>query len=409
MLLTEASWDKEQASSFLSFLFTKMKSLAPKSASNTASTEDKNSKKRERAAPATEESDAKRRKTNDNDNVATASANETASKSASAEATQDTQGSAFEESKPLSAAERLAKIKAARNSSGSPIGAVTREPGVDKFNAKRDREFSSMSTYTAPRAEGDEDVSPVKLRSQRQDREGGKRIVSTSGRSRKDKHDTNGRHAKDQGDDHGDHDEEGNGDKKKKPAHGRPHDQQRCVYYPNCSKGEDCPFFHPTEDCKLFPNCPHGDNCDFVHPPCKFGDNCARRPYCQFAHSLASANRAMSHFPMMGMGMGMPMMHSAPPCKNGFACPNKPHCTFTHPLVACRFGNNCRNGMMCQYSHAAPCRNGEACTIVSCKFAHPAPGTNKPDPATVSSLSATLPTTPGKEDTSQVAETADAE
>jgi hypothetical protein len=72
----------------------------------------------------------------------------------------------------------------------------------------------------------------------------------------------------------------------------------RCKYFPACTKGEKCEFFHPTEVCKFFPRCSNGNQCLFIHQnpfkkarptptpgaiPCKFGSACTR-PDCFFSH-----------------------------------------------------------------------------------------------------------------------------
>jgi hypothetical protein len=384
-LLGEAQWAQEQTSPFVSFLWERMSELAPATAAK-VTTEEKNSKKRERTAAENEESVAKRSKlveAHDGDVAASFSLQPEESNSNHADG---------EDSKPLTAAERLAKIKA--NRANKPAsGGLNREPGVDKFDAKRDRKLSSVSTYT-PSDEEAEEAVPLRGRAKRDS----KREVATSKKA--------GRQQQQRRrDESGDEDDGAYERPARRQESGKTKDVDRCVYYPNCTKGEDCPFFHPTEECTRFPNCAKGDNCDFVHPPCKFGENCQRRPLCPFAHSIASAGRAMMGGFGMGMGMGMPMgmgmgmpmgMAMGPPCKNGFACPKKPNCSFAHPAIACRFGKTCRNGMMCSFSHSAPCRNGAECTMAGCKFAHPAPPP-KVDPNTVATLSDTLPLTPTKD------------
>mmetsp|Transcript_27616 Transcript_27616/g.54289 ORF Transcript_27616/g.54289 Transcript_27616/m.54289 type:complete len:529 (+) Transcript_27616:39-1625(+) len=40
----------------------------------------------------------------------------------------------------------------------------------------------------------------------------------------------------------------------------------KCVFWPNCTKGSDCPFHHPSELCSFFPNCRYGSTCLNIHP-----------------------------------------------------------------------------------------------------------------------------------------------
>jgi len=64
--------------------------------------------------------------------------------------------------------------------------------------------------------------------------------------------------------------------KRAKPTHAS---SVRCRDWPQCFRGADCRFHHPTELCQYFPSCPFGDDCRFVHPsvPCRFGVLCTRQ------------------------------------------------------------------------------------------------------------------------------------
>jgi len=125
----------------------------------------------------------------------------------------------------------------------------------------------------------------------------------------------------------------------------------RCTFWPNCSRGESCPYHHPTEPCKNFPNCTYGDSCLFFHPliPCTFGSKCTR-PDCTFFHAPASTAIASTA------------------CRFGFAC-IAPKCSFKHPAEACKFGKNCTN-KSCVFSHATLCKFASKCTRPACSFAH---------------------------------------
>lgn len=388
----------------MAFLFDKIGELAPKSDAKAKTTE-ANVKKREREDQ--EEPEASTKK------VKLAEAVEQPIRSATPSSQEDKteQDGSKSESRPLTAAERLAKVKAQRAEKG-PIGGMTRELTLEKFDSRRDKgaKLTTMTSYsTSNDDEGSDDGNDGRT-SKQGNRRGDARSYEVSVNPRNGKRD-NQRGDNQRGDRRGDRDQ-GRGDRRR----GGDYDDEnggddkqnnkpdRCAFYPNCTKGEECPFFHPTQPCRNYPNCSKGDHCDYVHPPCKFGDNCARRPMCPYAHSLASEGRSaypMGMMNMMNMGMGMHMM-GGPPCKNGFACPKKPNCSFQHPAVICRYGSTCRNGHMCMFSHAAPCRNGAECTLSHCKFGHPAPGP-KVDANAVSNISDTLPLTP-KEDASPIVE-----
>lgn len=81
----------------------------------------------------------------------------------------------------------------------------------------------------------------------------------------------------------------------------------KCVFFPDCTKGADCPYFHPTEECsyvndespfshdRKFPACPYGKKCLYIHPqvPCRFGNKCTR-PNCNYTHP--KINEVRRHF-----------------------------------------------------------------------------------------------------------------
>ncbi len=157
----------------------------------------------------------------------------------------------------------------------------------------------------------------------------------------------------------------------------------RCSFWPNCTKGDDCPFVHPTEDCKYnfkifanssrnFPACTFGDQCLFKHPKieCKFGMGCTR-PNCAFSHPTGFRPKfGLSPF---GLPMALPgMQPHGTPCKNGFSCP-RTGCTDSHPLEACKFAMGCMKAPlnMCPFAHTVPvCKFGAKCNRPGCSFAH---------------------------------------
>ena len=64
----------------------------------------------------------------------------------------------------------------------------------------------------------------------------------------------------------------------REPKRSKSQRQQKCKYFPDCSKGDTCTYFHPKEECKNFPSCSYGETCMFLHPKieCKFGSSCNR-------------------------------------------------------------------------------------------------------------------------------------
>ncbi|KAJ3043893.1 hypothetical protein HDV00_003931 [Rhizophlyctis rosea] len=137
----------------------------------------------------------------------------------------------------------------------------------------------------------------------------------------------------------------------------------RCSYWPNCTRGRACRFWHPTKLC-LNPDCPNGKNCRYIHkeeigakapvqtemPECRFGAGCTR-PGCKFKHTTSGEAPA-------------------------FAAANIP----------CRYYPNCKNAI-CPYYHPpstgipitaaagpdvskVPCKYEPFCDRAGCPYAH---------------------------------------
>ncbi|KAL6043816.1 putative 2-ketogluconate transporter [Balamuthia mandrillaris] len=144
---------------------------------------------------------------------------------------------------------------------------------------------------------------------------------------------------------------------------------KRCTYWPACTKGDECQYFHPTEICKAWPKCTFGANCLYIHPttPCKYGSRCTR-PNCAFVHDRSSTSSLHSPYyappPVVILKSTTP-----PPCRFGFTCTVK-GCKYSHPMGPCKFGKQCTKGPLCPYSHAPPCKHGAKCKKPGCKFAH---------------------------------------
>lgn len=60
--------------------------------------------------------------------------------------------------------------------------------------------------------------------------------------------------------------------------------KDHCKFYPSCTRGDRCEYYHPTTPCKAFPNCKYGDACLYIHPKCKFDLTCSRLD-CNFTHT----------------------------------------------------------------------------------------------------------------------------
>eukprot|EP00743_Colponemidia_sp_Colp-15_P004022 GILK01004335.1.p1 GENE.GILK01004335.1~~GILK01004335.1.p1 ORF type:complete len:451 (+),score=24.45 GILK01004335.1:42-1355(+) len=134
----------------------------------------------------------------------------------------------------------------------------------------------------------------------------------------------------------------------------------RCSYWPNCSKGDACPFVHPSQPCTRWPNCAFGAKCLYIHPekPCRMGALCTR-PNCAFTHPFG----AVPHY--------RPTHHFAPPAVN-----------FQKVYAPA------------QDKSRVPCRFAASCNRPDCPYAHNLVDTEAQMNVDVSHLSSTLPSTP---------------
>ncbi|XP_055301894.1 zinc finger CCCH domain-containing protein 14 [Sitodiplosis mosellana] len=140
--------------------------------------------------------------------------------------------------------------------------------------------------------------------------------------------------------------------------------KERCKFYPSCTRGERCDYYHPTTPCKAFPNCKYGDICLYIHPKCKFDLTCSRLD-CNFTHT--------------------PVVSAAPPLASHVVPVTNYKKIVTTPLpTLCRFYPNCSN-TLCEFYHPKPCKFGKSCTNkVECNFYHfdlPTPTNNTTMPS----------------------------
>jgi hypothetical protein len=121
----------------------------------------------------------------------------------------------------------------------------------------------------------------------------------------------------------------------------------RCKFWPNCSKGDQCSYFHPSKNdespttmaCRFGAFCTR-PNCAFSHPspaaaakmlssvPCKFGLNCLN-PSCAFMHPpLAAESQVLASSTPFG-NMSLKTNLSNVSCKFASHC-KRPNCAFKH-------------------------------------------------------------------------------
>lgn len=59
----------------------------------------------------------------------------------------------------------------------------------------------------------------------------------------------------------------------------------RCTFWPQCEKGDLCPYLHPNKPCTAFPNCTFGQQCHYLHPSCRYDGYCTRLD-CIYTHLI---------------------------------------------------------------------------------------------------------------------------
>ncbi|BFZ16054.1 hypothetical protein BsWGS_19094 [Bradybaena similaris] len=137
---------------------------------------------------------------------------------------------------------------------------------------------------------------------------------------------------------------------------------ERCKFWPACSAGASCGYYHPTTHCKMFPSCRFADKCLFIHPNCRFDSRCTR-PDCPYTHSSRRQSACHNGAPII-----IPKSHFMLP-----PVPRTPHnlgLTYSGSQPACRYFPNCEN-RDCPFLHPKLCRFGLACKNHSCSFFHP--------------------------------------
>ncbi|KAI8905344.1 hypothetical protein DFJ77DRAFT_479157 [Powellomyces hirtus] len=167
----------------------------------------------------------------------------------------------------------------------------------------------------------------------------------------------------------------------------------RCTFWPSCSRGDDCLFWHPKAACPDYPNCDKGNACYYIHPdmaqnqqtaPCRFGPACTR-PNCAFSHPYSRGGprgRGGAYSARGGYNAG----YGAAPPRGGAAASHL-------AKVQCRFYPSCSNPA-CPYFHPVPktlgpagaarrgstpqqptttevCKYEPLCSREGCKYTHP--------------------------------------
>jgi len=132
-------------------------------------------------------------------------------------------------------------------------------------------------------------------------------------------------------------------------------DRPLCSFWPQCAKGVNCVFHHPSTQCEFWPHCRFGFECKNLHPqvPCKFGFGC-ENPDCQYTHPHGAAR---------GKGKGA----------KGFKGARSGGWSSRGGFSSRGSGKSGRGKGVANRSLnlAKTCRFDTACTEINCKFAHP--------------------------------------
>ncbi|KAG0293543.1 hypothetical protein BGZ97_005315 [Linnemannia gamsii] len=184
----------------------------------------------------------------------------------------------------------------------------------------------------------------------------------------------------------------------------------RCKFWPSCSQGENCQFWHPKTVCMDFPNCSKTANtCLYIHP---YAEPTAEQLAAAARQALMDSMRNNTNpngTPLNAMQMPFPLgTQRLDDCKFGARC-TRVDCKFRHPegtanqqpQQLCRFYPHCTKPN-CPFSHPTatdasqdssmdiagaaadgqeavnripvPCRFGDQCTRPGCHFTHPRDG-----------------------------------
>ncbi|KAJ3155327.1 hypothetical protein HDU86_004418 [Geranomyces michiganensis] len=166
----------------------------------------------------------------------------------------------------------------------------------------------------------------------------------------------------------------------------------RCTFWPNCQRGAQCQFHHPTTACPDYPSCDKGVACRYIHPdagqtPCRFGAACTR-PYCAFGHPHFRGAGLGNRDGAYGRGGAYQGYGGSPRGAHGRGAHPPPSPASTHlAKVQCRFYPNCTN-RACPYFHPVPksvngnglsttptttevCKFEPLCSRENCKYTHP--------------------------------------
>ncbi|KAF8384872.1 hypothetical protein PRIPAC_74014 [Pristionchus pacificus] len=199
----------------------------------------------------------------------------------------------------------------------------------------------------------------------------------------------------------------------------------RCMYFPNCNKGENCTFFHPTEKCINFgTNSCVGIYCKMRHPECVKGRMCTGLE-CLFEHTWPGRptlhrkyiakmeelkkkeeerNNALQQngerskhrhrsksrgrmdnpqstpyhtrepesmrSPVMNNQPNPPLPYSRKRCYKWPGCiKTEERCIYAHPSQKCKSFPNCNRGCDCPFLHG-DCPKDGSCSNEYCPYEH---------------------------------------
>ena len=148
--------------------------------------------------------------------------------------------------------------------------------------------------------------------------------------------------------------------------------REKCAYWPNCTRGSDCRYIHPTKMCFQGAECKRGKACTYIHPSdlvqkVVTGSSTARIP-CKFAQACTKPDCAFSHPPGHPLSINT-LASSAPPktlCKFDPQCLN-PACPFYHPS---RTLGSPTTALPKEVMATIQCKFDPFCTRAGCLYRH---------------------------------------
>jgi len=134
----------------------------------------------------------------------------------------------------------------------------------------------------------------------------------------------------------------------------------RCTYWPNCSRGDECKFWHPKELCANLTNCPYGDECLYIHPAIPQNQLSKSKKKSESKLEVSDSVKHISQKKLTKRESMASIASNSSQSKKSSKSNSKENT------------NGTANGAV-NASYAIECKFGANCTRPDCKYSHPSP------------------------------------